>query len=99
MDISIDNFHAPISTPSEASKGGVLLYVNKKLNFKPRPDLHIYESKTLESAFVEIINPKKANDVIGVIYRHPSMAVEHFNDLHIRPLVSTLGLEKTKTST
>ena len=96
VDISIDNFHAPISTPSEASKGGVLLYVNKKLNFKPRPDLHIYESKTLESAFVEIINPKKANDVIGVIYRHPSMAVEHFNDLHIRPLVSTLGLEKNK---
>ena len=58
VDINISNYHDPISTPTEASKGGVLLYVNNKIpNFKPRNDLNIYSPKVLESAFIEIINP------------------------------------------
>ena len=32
-----------IYTPTEATKGDVLLYVSEELNFKPRPDLNIYE--------------------------------------------------------
>ena len=96
VDITIDNYHAPISTPSEANKGGVLLYVNKKHNFKPRPNLNIYETKLVESVFVEIIKPKKANDIIGVVYRHPSLDVDNFNDIHIRPLVTKLSIEKNK---
>ena len=95
-DINIDNYHSPISTPTDASKGGVLLYVNKKNNFKPRPNLKIYEPKVLESNFIEIINPNKANDIVGVIYRHPTMDVDNFNDVHIRPLISKLSLEQNK---
>ena len=53
-DIKISNYHEPVSTPSEANKGGVLLYVNKNINFIPRPDLNIYSPKLLESAFIEI---------------------------------------------
>ena len=85
VDISIDNYHQPVSTPSEANKGGVLLYVNKKLNFKPRPDLKIYSPRQLESAFVEIINPKRANDIVGVVYRHPLL------DAMITLMISILG--------
>ena len=96
VDITINNYHDPISTPSEANKGGILLYVNKKLNFKPRPDLKIYEPKVLESAFIEIINPKKANDIIGTIYRHPSIDTDSFNNNHVRPLITKLSLEKNK---
>ena len=56
----------------------------------------MYEPKLLESAFIEIINPKTSNDIIGVVYRHPSMPVDHFNDVHIRPLITKLSLEKDK---
>jgi hypothetical protein len=35
VDISISNYHDPISTPSEANKRGVLLYVNKKHHPNP----------------------------------------------------------------
>ena len=97
IDINIQNYHKPMSTPSEASKGGVLLYVNKKIsNFKPRPDLNTYAPKMLETAFIEIINPNKSNTLIGVLYRHPSLDVDLFNRDHIRPLVTKLSLEKSK---
>ena len=43
VDIAINNYHNPISTPSEANKGGILLNVNKKNNFKPRPDLNPFQ--------------------------------------------------------
>ena len=33
IDINIEGYHAPISTPTESSKGGVLIYVNKNLHF------------------------------------------------------------------
>jgi len=72
VDIQIQNYHPPISTPTEANKGGVLLYVNKRHhNFKPRNDLNVYAPKHLESVFIEIINDKSKNDIIGVKYRHP----------------------------
>ena len=96
VDISLENYHAPESTPSDANKGGVLLYINKIHNYKPRKDLSINESKLLETSFIEIINPKRPNDIVGVIYRHPSMPVDHFNDNHIRPLIASLSLEKNK---
>ena len=92
----IENYHYPESTPSEANKGGVLIYVNKIHNYKPRTDLHIYESKLLESSFVEIINQKRPNDIVGAIYRHPSMTVDYFNDEHLRPLITSLSKDKNK---
>ena len=96
VDINIENYHSPESAPSEANKGGVLIYVNKIHNYKPRTDLNIYESKLLESFFVEIINPKRSNDVIGAVYRHPSMSLDHFNDNHMRSLITSLSREKNK---
>ena len=96
IDISLENYHDPIGTPSEATKGGVLIYVSKDLNFKPRNDLNIYSSKEIESSFIEIINKKKANCIIGTIYRHPSMCGKEFNDKHLRPLTHKLNLEKNK---
>ena len=73
IDITLEGYHKPVGTPTEATKGGVLLYISKELNFKPRNDLNIYETKKLESIFVEIICPNKSNSIIGSIYRHPSM--------------------------
>ena len=45
VDITIDGYHPPVGTNTEASKGGVLLYVNKSLVFKPRTDIIMYSKK------------------------------------------------------
>ena len=50
-----------------------MIYVAMELNYKHREDLEIYEGKKLESTFIEIINNKGSNDIVGVIYRHPQM--------------------------
>ena len=56
IDILLPGYHSPHCQFTEAEKGGTILYISKELNFKPRTDLEIYESKELESSFVEIIN-------------------------------------------
>ena len=87
IDIGLNGYHVPIGTPTEASKGGVLLYISNELNFKPHPDLNIYQEKGAESTFVEIVNKNKSNSIVGVIYRHPSMCEEEFNENFLRNLI------------
>ena len=71
-------------------------YVSKELNYKPREDLELYKSKDLESSFIEIINQKESNDIIGVIYRHPKMDVNNFIDDKLDTLEYKLSFEKNK---
>ena len=40
VDINIENYHSTEIAPPEANKGGVLIYVNKIHNYKPRTDLN-----------------------------------------------------------
>ena len=60
---------------------GTLLYIASHLSYKTRSDLNIYKKFELESTFVEIINPKKSNIIVGTIYRHPEMDVTEFNNI------------------
>ena len=80
-------------TPTEANKGGTLIYVSDKLNYKPRKDLEIYESKNLESTFIEIINPKGKNTIIGCIYKHHTISQLEFLD-YFGPLLHKISKEK-----
>ena len=96
VDINLNDYHTPYCKNTEANKGGTLLYVSKELNFKPREDLELYKSKDLESLFIEIINQKESNDIIGVIYRHPKMDVNNFIDDNLDTLVHKLSFEKNK---
>ena len=68
-------------TPTESSAGGTLLYVANHWSNKTRSDLNIYGKLELESAFIEIINPKKSNIIVGTIYRHPKMDVTKFSNI------------------
>ena len=79
-DITLDGYQDPVGTPTEAAKGGVLIYARNGINFKPREDLNIYKSKELESCFVEQINAKGKNTIIGTIYRHPCMDPTAFTE-------------------
>ena len=60
-------------TPTETYACGTLFYIANHLSFKCRNDRNIYKKNELESTFIEIVNGKKSNIVVGVIYRHPFM--------------------------
>ena len=96
VDITIEGYNPPLCTFTEAEKGGTILYVAKHINFKPRKDLEMYEPKLLESTFIEIINKKESNSIIGVVYRHPKMDTFDFNDANLNNLMHSLAKEHKK---
>ena len=83
----------------ESTAGGVLLYILDSLAFKPRPDLSqlMYQSKNLESVFVEIVVPKKTNIIVGTIYKHPKMLFNSFNSDFLHPLLHKIKHESKQT--
>ena len=91
-DISIPNYNIE-HTPTEATKGGTLLYISDKFDYKPRKDLEIYKSKDIESTFVEIIRPKSKNIIVGCIYKHHTIKQKDFREL-LSPLITKVSKEK-----
>ena len=80
-------------TPTESSKGGTLLYLDKNIKYKLRKDLNIYHKGMIESTFVEIINKNEKNMVAGCIYKHPKQTIPDFLDNHLLPLLEKLSHE------
>ena len=72
----------------------MLLYIASHLSYKPCPDLNIYKANQLESTFVEIINPKKSNIVIGCIYKHPNMDVLDFKNNYLSQIFESVSKER-----
>ena len=54
----------------------------------------VYNSKELESTFIEIHRQNKKNVVVGCIYRHPGMSVESFNKDFLAPALNKLVTEQ-----
>ena len=77
----------------EANAGGTLIYTRNHLSYKTRIHLKIYKSFKLESTFIEICNPKKANAIIGCIYKHLNMKMNEFNDDYLNDLLGKLSKE------
>ena len=96
VDITIDGYQTPVGMPTHSSKGGVLIYIKEGINYKPRDDLDIHKPKELESCFIEEINPKGKNNIIGTIYRHPCMNGSEFIDDFMKPLNEKLQNENKK---
>ena len=92
-DISIEGYQPPESMPTDASEGGVLIYVKDGINYKPRKDLNMHKSKELEFFFIEVINEKAKNEIIVTIYRHPCMNPTEFIDDYMKPLNDKLSKE------
>ena len=63
------------------------------MSYKSRKDLSIYKSYEVESTFIEILNSKKGNVIVGCIYRHPSMSLAEFNDYYLNKLLDNLSRE------
>ena len=81
-------------TPTETSAGGTPLYIANHLSHKGRNDLNIYKKNELESTFVEIVNPRKSNIIVGVTYRHPSMDLTDFNYNYLNKLLENISIEQ-----
>ena len=86
-------------TPTDAEKGGTLLYISKDLKYKIRKDLNILQTKLLESTFIEVLNKKnKKNMIIGCIYKHPVMSIPEFLTDFLNPLLQKLSFEKKRNN-
>ena len=95
INIQLPNYSIE-HTPTEASAGGALLYINNRLSYKPRADLKMYAPGKLESVFIEIICPNSSNLIIGCIYKHPMLHIGDFNNNYIHPLLHKLSKESSK---
>ena len=59
------NGYSHESCPTESATGDTLLYISNNLSYKPRNDLCIYKSTELESTFIEILNTKRTDVIVG----------------------------------
>ena len=69
------------------------MYISEKVSYKIRKDLYIYNPKQLESILIEILRPDLPGDIIGTMYKHPSMNVSTFNAEFFAPLLKNLNKE------
>ena len=65
-NINLPNFS--MNTHQQSHAGGTLLYISNNIAYKPRKELNVYKTHELESTFIETINPKKSNIILGVVY-------------------------------
>ena len=79
-NVNLNNYSFE-SIPTESSAGGTMLYISNHLSYKPRTDLNTCKKNQLESTFIEIINSKKSNIIVGCVCIHPNMDVLDFNYL------------------
>ena len=71
--------------------GGIPLHISKNIAYKPRKGLNIFKFRDLKSIFVEIINQKKSKIILGVVYRHPTMDLNEFNDKYVNKLLDNIA--------
>ena len=74
-------------TPTKSSAGGTFSYIANHLSYKTRQDLNIYKKNELESTFIEIMNPKKSNIIVGSIDKHPSVDLSNLNSHYLNNLL------------
>ena len=67
--------------------------ISEKISYKICSDLNIYNTKQLESIFIEILRPDFPGGIVGTIYKHPSMSVSTFNAEFFAPLLKNLNKE------
>ena len=73
-----------------------MLYIDKNLRHRLRSDLTLYKSKEIESSFIEIIESKKENAIIGCIYKGLNVSVGEFTNDFLEPLLEKRSTEKRK---
>ena len=65
------------------------MYISDKI-YKLYNLLNIYCSKQLESVFIEVLIPNKQNQLIGTVYKHPSMNVSKFSHEYLTDILTKI---------
>ena len=91
-DINLQNYSFEF-TPTETNARGTLLYIANHLSYKPRTDLNLNIPNQLESTFMDIINSRKSNIIVGYLYKHPNMDVSDFHKNYLNTLLDKLSKE------
>ena len=82
-------------TPTESGKGGTLLYIDKNIKSSCVMTLKMTKKKKMvESTFIEVLNKKQKNMIIGCVYKHPKYEVSDFINNYITSLLDKLSTEK-----
>ena len=84
-------------TPTESKVEGCLLYISDKIPYKLRNDLNVYCPEQLESVFIELLLSNKPSQIIGTIYKHPSMNVSTFTNDHLKNMLNAIHYENKST--
>ena len=90
----LSNCSFELFTLTEASAGGTFLYIANHLWYKRRNDLNIYKKNELESTFIELVNPKRSNIVVGVNYWHRPMDLTAFNCNYLNNFFEDISKEQ-----
>ena len=80
-------------TPTESSAEATLLCIANHLTYKPSSALSLNKANQVESAFIEIINSKKSNIIVGCLYKYPNMDVSDFTKNYLDTLLDKLSKE------
>ena len=84
VNINMDGYQI-YSQPTKSTHGGVVMYVNKKLDHVVREDISVLEDE-YETLWIEIKTGAKAKNILCCcVYRHPNTDtkkfVEHMDDV------------------
>ena len=81
-------------TLTESLAGGTHLYIANHLSYKNCNGLEIYKTFELESTFIEIINSRNSNIIVGVIYRNPKMNMIDYNNNFSNNILNKINQEQ-----
>ena len=71
VNVSLDGYHIH-SQPTKSTHGGVVMYVNKHLDYTPRDYLSVLEDE-FETLWIEIKTGSKAKNILCCcVYQHPN---------------------------
>ena len=92
FSINLQNYSFEF-TPTESNAEGTLLYITNHLSYKQHTSHNLNISNQLESTFIEIVNSRKSNIIVGCLYKHPGMDIYDFNKNHLNTLLDKLSKE------
>ena len=95
INLQLSNYSTE-HNPIESSAGGTLLYISKRLSYQLRNDLRPYDTRKIESTFLEIICSKSTNVIVGCIYKQPTLPINIFKNDFISHLLLKLQKESSK---
>ena len=77
--------------PTESNAGGTLPYIANHWSHKPRTDLNLNIVYQMESNFIEKINSRKSNIIVGCLYKHLNVSISDFNQNYLNTLLDKLS--------